>query len=738
MYAIKEAVIAKEHSAEGLDAAIFYMDMRTYGKDFEKYYNRAREKGVRFVRSRVHNVEPAANGDGAFIRYITEAGEQIQEQFDIVVLSVGVEITPETVELARRLGIDVTDHNFARTSSIAPVDSSRQGIHVCGLFQGPKDIPVSVVEASAAACAAAIELAPARGTLVVTKEVPPERDILEETPRIGVFVCNCGINIAGVVNVPEVVKYSATLPHVVYTTDYLFTCSQDSLEKMKLVIEEQKLNRVVVASCTPRTHEPTFQGTLKDCGLNKYLFEMANIRDQDSWVHQKEPGPATEKAKDLVRMAVARASLLTPLFEKSLAVNPRALVVGGGISGMTAALGLARQGFETVIVEKDPQLGGMAKNIVHTIDGVNVAGYLNDLVAQVRQNDKIEVLTGSRLTGLSGYKGNFVSRIENGDGSQKEVSHGVIIVATGAHEYKPKEFLYGESKRIMTQIELGQLVKNNSADVSKWRRAVFIQCVGSRNGENPNCSRVCCQGAVKHALELKQLNPEMDVVVLYRDMRTYGVLEDFYTKARQQGVLFARFEEDSPPELVKDGDGPLGVSFKDVILQRTVQIDADAVILSAAVVAEENEELATLLKVPRNPEGFFIEAHVKLRPVDFASEGIYLCGTAHSPKLIPESIAQAMAATARAASFLSAKEVTVGGVVAQVDPSRCAACLVCVRNCPYGVPHINENDVSEINEALCQGCGICVSECPGKAISLGNYTDDQIMIKVDALLEGAI
>src|SRR5208337_4020769 len=630
MYAIKESMVAKEHCPDGLDTAIFYMDMRTYGKDFEKYYNRARDKyGVRFIRSRVHTVDPIADSDNVSIQYTDEAGEQLAEQFDMVVLSVGVETTPETVELAERLGIDVTDHKFAQTSAFAQVSASRAGVYVCGLFQGPKDIPASVMEASAAACAAAIDLAPARGSQVKIREVPPEKDFSEETPRIGVFVCNCGINIASVVNVQEVTRYAATLPNVVYSTDYLFTCSQDSQEKVKEIIKENRLNRVVVAACSPRTHEPLFQETLKDCGLNKYLFEMANIRDQDSWVHQQEPGPATEKPKDLIRMSVARASLLRPLVEKSLTVNPRALVVGGGIAGMNAALGLARQGFESIIVEKGAELGGMARNIPHTIDGLRVSEYLEKLIGEVQANSKIEVLTGARLSGVSGYKGNFVSQIENGAGGPREFNHGAIIVATGAREYKPTEFLYGQSDRIMTQLELGKLLSNNPGDISNWNRVIMIQCVGSRNEENPNCSRICCQGAVKHALELKQLNPEM------------------------AGVLFVRFDEKHPPEVSKDSEWPFSVSFVDHVLRRPVKMSADAVILSAATLPEENEELAMLLKVPRNPEGCFIEAHVKLRPVDFASEGIYLCGTAHGPKLIPETIAQSMAAAARAGSFLS-------------------------------------------------------------------------------------
>ncbi len=737
MYAIKEAMVASEHCPDGLDTAIFYMDMRTFGKDFEKYYKRAKDKyGVRFIRSRVHTVDPIPGSDSVSIEYTNEAGEQHEEQFDMVVLSAGVETPAEAIEMAQKLGIELTGHNFALTNGFTPVSSSRDGVYVCGLFQGPKDIPASVMEASAAACAAAIDLAPARGSQVRVVEVPPEQDVTGADPRIGVFVCNCGINIASVVDVKEVSRYAATLPNVVFSTDYLFTCSQDSQQKMKDIIRENSLNRVVVAACSPRTHEPLFQETLKDCGLNKYLFEMANIRDQDSWVHQKEPGPATAKAKDLVRMAVARASLLTPLVEKHLTINQRALVIGGGVAGMNAALGLARQDFEVVVVEKEPELGGMARNVPHTIEGLDVGAYLKTLVDETRTNSKIEVLTGARLTGLSGYKGNFVSRIETGNGV-REIDHGAIVLATGAHEYKPKEFLYGESDRVMTQLELGKLVHDKPEDVSKWQCAVMVQCVGSRNEENPNCSRICCQGAVKHALDLKKLNPEMDVVVLYRDMRTYGVLEDYYTKARREGVLFVRFSENDPPRVSRDGNG-MSVSFTDHVLNRPVKMSADAVILSAATLAGENEELATLLKVPRNAEGFFIEAHAKLRPVDFASEGIYLCGTAHGPKLISESIAQAMAAASRAASFLSAKDKTVGGVVARVEPSLCAACLICVRNCPYGVPQINNSNVSEINEALCQGCGICAAECPAKAIRLGNYTDDQIMIKVDALLEGVL
>ncbi len=738
MYAVKEAIVAKEHSAEPLNATIFFMDMRTYGKDFEKYYNRAKDEyGVRFVRSRIHTIDPGAEG-GLAISYVTEDGSIVEEQFDMIVLSVGMEVGKDTAELAKKLDIELDRYNFAVTGGFEPVNTSRPGVYACGLFQGPKDIPFSVTEASAAACASAIDLAEVRGTQVQVRQLPPELDLAEVAPRIGVFVCNCGINIGSVVDVKEVAGYAATLPNVVYTGDNLFTCSQDTQEKIRQVIAEHKLNRVVVAACSPRTHEQLFQDTLKACGLNKYLFEMANIRDQDSWVHQKDPVNATEKAKDLVRMAAARAALLKPLVERPLEITQRGLVIGGGIAGLNAALSLARQGFETVLVEQRQDLGGVARRINHTIDGLDVQDYLGRLVSEVRNHDRIQVLTEARVVGFSGYKGNFVTQVEVGpNGDRRKIDHGVTIVATGGREYQPQEFQYGTASGIMTQLELDEAIRDRKSAVAAWERVFMIQCVGSRNEENPNCSRICCQGAVKHAIELKELNPSMEVIVLYRDMRTYGLLEDYYTEARNKGVLFCRFPQADPPQVSSNGEG-MHVTFMDHVLRRPLKMKADAVILSAATLAADTHELATFLKVPRNADGFFIEAHAKLRPVDFSSEGIYLCGLAHGPKLISESISQALAAASRAGSFLAATDQTIGGVVAHVDTAHCAACLVCVMSCPYGVPRINEENVSEINEALCQGCGVCASECPAGAIQLAHYEDDQIMIKVETLLEGVM
>jgi len=756
MYAIKEAVIAKEHAHGDLEATVFFMGMRTYGKEFEQYYNRAKEHGVRFVRSRVHTVDPEGECD-LRITYADESGELRCETFDMVVLSAGFEVGSGAMDLAYRLGIDLNVHGFAKTDPFTPVTTSRPGVYVCGTLQAPKDIPQSVMEASGAAAASSALLSDVRWTRTRTKERPPERDVTQEEARVGVFVCNCGINIGGIVNVPEVREYARSLPGVVHVEDNLFTCSQDTQVKMAEVIKEKGINRMVVAACTPLTHEPMFRETLMDTGLNKYLFEMANIRNQDSWVHMSDPAKATAKAKDLVRMSVARAALLGPLAEKTVQVKPRAVVVGGGVAGLNAALNLAQQGFEAVVLEKEKELGGLARRLHRNIEGMDVREYLDGLVEEVRRNEKIQVLTEALVVGFSGYKGNFTTEVLVGPTMyERKIQHGALIVATGAHEYVPKEFLYGKHDGVMTQLELGDRI-HDGGDAAGWERVAMIQCVGSRNEENPNCSRICCQSAVKNALALKSLNPDMEIMILYRDMRMYGFLEDYYKEARSKEILFVRYGADEPPKcstrVRRKGEGVLFVSddahppleageekeelvvtFKDHVLDRHIEMPVDALVLGAATLANDTEELATLLKVPRNAYGFFIEAHAKLRPVDFSSEGIYLCGTAHSPKLVSETIAQGLAAASRAGSFLAVTELTVGGAVARVDPSRCAACLVCVMSCPFGVPQINEDNVSEINEALCQGCGVCVSECPAKTIQLAHYRDDQISANIAALL----
>ncbi len=737
MYATKEAVIAKEHGGPDLDCAVFFMDMRTFGKDFEAYYDRARDQyGVRYIRSRVHTITPIHGSDDLMLKYATETGDYLQESFDMVVLSVGMEVPREVMVLAERLGIELNRDNFCKTGTFAPVASSREGVYVCGAFQGPKDIPTSVAEASAAACAAGIDLAGARGRDVKTVQMPEERDVSDQEPRIGVFVCNCGTNIGGVVDVSAVEAYASVLPHVVYAGQNLFTCSQDTQEKMKEVIQEQGINRVVVAACTPTTHEPLFQDTLKECGLNPYLFEMANIRNQDSWVHGEDKEAATDKAKDLVRMAVARAALLHPLKAKKISINRRALVIGGGVAGMSSALSLADQEFEVVLVEKEPQLGGLSRELTRTIEGDDVQDFLAGLIANVTRHEKIQVLTESLVVGFTGFKGNFTTEVLVGPGMyERKIDHGVVILATGAKEYVPKEFSYGEDDRILTQIEMGKRLEAQGA--SDLKNVVMIQCVGSRNDDFANCSRVCCQSAVKNALHIKEQNPDANVYILYRDIRTYGRLEHYYQMARREGIVFSRFHRDEPPRVALDTEGVM-VTFKDHVLQRDLVVAADALVLSAGMRPEDTDELSKILKLARNQDGYFMEAHVKLRPVDSPSEGIFLCGTAHSPQLINESILQAQAAASRAVTFLSQSEITLSVVTAKVDPEKCAACLVCVRCCPYGVPKINQDGVSEIDEALCRGCGICAAECPAKAIELSWYEDEQVMSKVEALLEGVL
>ncbi|MCU0585767.1 MAG: FAD-dependent oxidoreductase, partial [Desulfobacterales bacterium] len=714
MYAMKDAMIAKEHAHGGLDCTIFNMDIRSFGKDYEKYYNRAVRDGIRFVRSRVHSVDVLPESGNLSIRHVEETGEIKVEEFDMVVLSVGLQIAPSTRELAQRLGVELNPAGFADSRPFAPVETSRPGVYACGVFQGPKDIPSSVTEAGAAVVMAAANLAEARGRDIETIRLPEEIDVSAEAPRIGVFVCNCGINIGGVVDVPGVRAYAEKLPHVVFADENLFTCSQDTQEKIKEKIKEHKLNRVVVASCSPKTHAPMFMETLEACGLNPYLFDMANIRNQDSWVHSGDHDAATLKARDLVRMSVARAAALKTLHSKEVPINKQALVIGGGIAGMNAALGLARQGFAAVIVEKDGALGGFARRLHHTIEGADIRAYVDQLVGEVAAHPKIRVLTGATITAFEGFKGNFITTVAAGGGGPEKIEHGAIIVATGAVEYRPSEYLYGEDPRVLTQVEFGDLLAGPGA--AGLQSVVMIQCVGSRNEKNENCSRICCQSAVKNALHLKRLNPEAQVYVLYRDMRTYGLLEDYYTEARRQGVIFIRFEPQAAPKAAANGEG-IAVRVKDHVLQREIEILADRLVLSAGMTAADTADVSGIMKLNRNPEGFFIEAHVKLRPVDMPSEGVYLCGTAHGPKLISETIAQAQAAAARAATLLSKDAVKLSPITAKVDTDHCVKCLTCVRSCPFGVPQFNDKEkVIEINEAICHGCGVCTAVCPRQAI----------------------
>jgi heterodisulfide reductase subunit A len=738
MYAIKEAVIAKEHQGDDLDCAVFYMDMRTHGKEFERFYESAREKhGVRFIRSRVHSVTAVGDTDDLEIRYVTDDGELKVEVFDLIVLSVGMEMSSEIVDLANRLDIELTPNNFCKTQTFSPVETSREGVFVCGAFQGPKDIPQSVVDSSAAATAAGEILTPARNSRTQTPEVIPETNVDNERPRIGVFVCRCGVNIAGVVDVPNVAEYAATLPYVEYATDNLYSCSQDTQETITQIIKEKNLNRVVIAACTPKTHEPLFQETLTNAGLNKYLFEMANIRNQDSWVHKSNPDLATKKARDLVRMSVFKVALMAPLKEAELEVNQTAMVVGGGISGMAAARSLARQGYETHIIEKSSQLGGQAKKLYRTAKGEDIGEKLSHLVDEIGENEKIHVHLDTEINHVEGFVGNFETTLSS-NGDEFDLDHGVAIMATGASPFEPDEYSYGKDDRIITALELDRKFIAKDPSLKDLNSAVFIQCVGSREPERMYCSRICCTHSVDNALTLKRLNPDMNVFILYRDLRTYGEKENLYKEAREAGVIFIRYTLEDKPS-VNIADGKLLVNVKDHVIGRPVEIETDMLTLATAVIPNRDDKLANFFKVPVNDDGFFIERHAKLGPSEFATDGVFLCGLAHYPKPIDESIAQGQAAASRAVTLLARETIFTSGTIAETEPAMCSQCGVCVSVCPYSAPSFVEEGPwtgkAQINPVLCKGCGLCVASCRSGAVHLKGFDNDQIFSQIFSLRE---
>ncbi|MBF0200125.1 MAG: CoB--CoM heterodisulfide reductase iron-sulfur subunit A family protein [Desulfamplus sp.] len=800
-YAIKEAMLAKEHVGGDLDTAIFYMDIRTHGKDYEDFYNRGRSAGIRFVKSRINriNTDPASGMN--LILYIDENGERQEEQFDLVVLSVGLCVGKDGIDLARRVGFDLDGYNFAVTSSFEPVKTSKPGIYICGSFEAPKDIPSSVTESSAAAGMAGINLMDARWSLTRTKEIPQEINVTGEAPRIGVFVCRCGTNIAGVVDVPAVVEMAKGLPYVELAQESMFACSQDAQDAISGIIKEKNLNRVVIAACTPKTHEPLFQETLVNAGINKYLFEMANIRNHCSWVHASNKDLATEKAKDLVRMSTAKAVLHEPLDEPSLNIDQSALVIGGGVAGMVAALTLAAQGYMTHLVERTGRLGGIAGRLHRTWQGEDIRHYVRTAIQRVNSNPLVKIHLDSQINHVDGFVGNFSTHILK-DGRPLTIEHGVTVIATGALEFKPGGYLLGETHQVITGLEMDEILLGESpsiplSDISKIKSAVFLQCAGSRVPGRVYCSKVCCTQSIRNALELKSMNPSMDVYILYRDMRPFGLREDIYRKAREQGVKFLRFrhgnknpaqeghgnknpaqeghgnkipvqEGHGNKSPVQEGHGnkiPVqeghgnkiqaqevsgegGVSvrksgakletlFFETSLQRRMKIEADLLILASGVVPERENRLSALYKIPRSQDGFFMEAHAKLRPVDCSTDGVFLCGLAHGPKPIDESIAQAQAAATRAVTLLAKKTMRTNGNVARVQAGQCSSCGICVSVCPYSAPSfIKEGrfkEKAEINPVLCKGCGLCVASCRSGAIHLNGFDNSQIFAQLFSL-----
>ena len=742
-YTQKQVIVTKDHDAQA-ECAIFHNDVRSFGKDFERFYQRAEKlPGIRFIRSYVSIGKEMPETKNVTIRYSTDEDGVKEEEFDLVVLSVGLNPPADVKELAKKFDIELTPQGFCKTNPVNPIETSRPGIFVSGAFQGPIDIPESIVTASGADALSAQLLSYRRGELSTEREYPEERDVAGEKPRVGVFVCHCGANIGRVVNVPSVAEYALSLKNVVYAEEALFACATDTAKKIADTIREKGLNRVVVAACTPRTHEPLFRDTLREGGINPYYFEMANIREHCSWVHAREKEMATRKAKDIVRMAVARAARLEPLKEFQLPVDKRALVAGGGVAGMTSALSLANQGFEVYLVERDSELGGAARRLHSTLEGLDVQAYVNDLINTVYRHPLLHVITDATITTVSGYVGNFTTTLKAG-WMVKEIRHGIAIIATGAEEYKPTEYLYEKEDRVLTQLELGERIARGEEGVINSRCLVMIQCVGCRNEERNYCSRVCCGHSIKNALKMKEINPEMDIYILYRDMRTYGFAEDYYREAANRNVKFIRYEPESKPQVEaveEDGHRILRVTVADPVLGQKLEIDADLIALAAAVVpSATNAELSRLFKVSLSPDGFFQEAHVKLRPVDFAAEGVFLCGMAHYPKHLSETISQAYGAAGRAATILSKDSVTASGAVCEVKESDCVSCGVCISVCRCGAIAFRDTPQGKkafVNPVLCEGDGLCTAKCPTGAIQLKHFTDEELVAQIDAAIGDA-
>jgi len=739
-YSQKQAILTKEHDASA-ECTIFHNDVRSYGKDFERYVDRTEAlPGVRFVRSYVSIVKEDPVTKNVTVRYSTPDEGVKEEEFDMVVLAVGLNPPVNAKGMAEKFGIELNAHGFCKVNPVNPMETSRPGIFVSGGFQSPTDIPESVFSASGAGSQCGELLDYRRGKLSTARVYPEERDVTQEEPKIGVFVCHCGANIGRIVNVPEVVEYSLTLPNVVYAQEQLFSCATNSAQEITDITRDKGLTRVVVAACSPRTLEPLFRDTVREAGINQYYYEMANIREHNSWVHQKEKEEATQKAKDLVRMSVARARCLQPLEEFDLPVDNNALIVGGGLAGMICALSIADQGHHVYLVEKEKELGGIARRLHYTLEGLDVQAYLNDLKQKIYQNPLVHVYKDATITEATGYIGNFVTRV-NSDRGPAEIKHGATVLAIGAEEYKPTEYLYGQDERVMTQLELEEKIASEDEAVVNAETLVMIQCVGCRNEDRNYCARICCTHAIKNALKLKEKNPLVDIYILFRDMRTYGFAEDYYRDASEKDVKFVRFEPEEAPvveAVVEEGKPVLRVTVPDPILGQYLALDADYLVLSAATIpAAGTTAAASQFKVVLSPDGFFKEAHVKLRPVEFAADGVFLCGMAQYPKHITETINQAYGAAGRVMALISCDTVVASGSVCEVAEKHCMGCGACASVCTYGAIEMRETKQGRkavMNPVLCKGDGLCNAMCPTGAISLKHYTEEELMTQIDAVV----
>ncbi|MCP3899206.1 MAG: CoB--CoM heterodisulfide reductase iron-sulfur subunit A family protein, partial [Desulfobacteraceae bacterium] len=745
MSSVKQSMASLEHiKGSNLDRAIFFMDLRSQGKESEKYFERAKQENIRFVRALPHTLEPGKDGTGVSMRYFDETGKMIFESFDMAVLSIGFEAPEDVLMLSEQFDIELDHHHFAKTSCFEPIKSSREGIFVTGAFQSPKTITRSVVQSSAAAASASMLLAAQRNTLTKKKIFPEERNIEGEKPSVGIFVCSCGINIAGTVDVEEVVAYSAQLPHVNYTENNLFSCSADAQESITDRINEFSLNRIVIAACTPRTHEHMFQETLKNTKLNGFMVEMANIRNQNSWVHQMDSKSATQKAKDQVRMAVAKVVHNYPLNQDRIGVKQTALVVGAGIVGMNSALTIAQMGIKTILIEKSDTLGGNALKLKSCFKEESVSPMLKDLISKIHLNKNITVYKNTTLEASGGSIGNFIGSL-NIAGDSKEILFGAAIMTTGAMEAKPSEYLYEESIRVMTHMEFDSKVLYHPMEVQKTNCVVFIQCVGSREPERPYCSRVCCIHSVKAAINLIQINPDIKVYILYREIRTYGEWEEYYKEARDLGVIFIRYTKNNKPVVKKDKNLLIIETF-DPIIQRPVKISADYLALATGVVPNNDNHLADCFKFTVSSDGFFNGAHPKLKPVDLSVAGLFVAGICNYPKPMDESIEEARAAAYRVITLLSQKEMKSEAIKSFVTDS-CDGCALCIDVCPFNAISILEKTEQQtlhrkirvdIDPALCRGCGLCAATCPKEGIMVHGFTMEQLKAQVKAAIKEPI
>jgi len=750
MYATKEAMIAKER-IPGVHCQIFIMDERAFNKEFNAYYEEAQHKyQVEYTRCRISAVKEDPLTHDLILRYPDEEGRMREDRFDLVVLSLGSRPPDGARDLARMLGIDLNPYGFCETDKFNPLETSRPGIYVCGTFQSPKEIAETIIDAAGAAGDVMRLLREHLGEHPSSREYPflwrpdgfvPERDVRGEPPRVGVFLCRCTPTLDGVIGVEDVAAWARTQPDVAHVQVVDYGCFDAGQDAIRAAIREHNLNRVVVGACSHRTHEPLFQKVTRQAGLNPYLMEMVNLREHCAWVHVDDPEGATRKAKAMLATALARVRLAEPVYKEAIVPEPRALVIGGGVSGMTAALTIADAGYEVVLVEREPELGGNLRHVYYVAEGEDPQRLLRDLVNRVVGHERIRVLTRTEVVSHTGRVGEYRSVLRTttrtGETVETEVRHGVTIVATGGREWRGSVYMYGRDPRVVTSMELEQMIVHRPERIADLDTVVFIQCVWPE-GEVGYCSRICCTNTMKNAIRIKMLNPDCRVVVLYRDIVTYGFREAVYTEARRRGVIFMRYDDEHMPTIRSVGP-QLELVAWDPSLRREVALYPNLVSLSMAVLPSEGtERLARILDVPLSREGFFMEAHLKMRPMDFVGEGIFVCGMAHYPKFIEECIANAQATAGRALTVLTKDKFYIGGVVARVDQSKCVGCLTCVRACPFGIPKVRYTDIgvggirgaAYIEPALCQGCGTCTAECPAKAIQLVAYKDEQVLAQV--------